>query len=203
MRASVSSMSSSRSWMKRCSLSEPIGPPSALAPLSESDQHQRVVEHAEGLEEVEHAADLRVGVRQEAGEGLHAAREQAPLLGRQLGPGRNPRRALGERRPGRDDSHLDLAREGALAPALPAVGEAPAVALDPGGRRLMRRVRRAGGEVEEERLARRRLLLVLDHADRRVGQVLGEVVALLPASAAGRRSRCRAPARASTGWCRR
>ena len=46
-------------------------------------------------------------------------------------------------------------------------------------RRLVRRVHRAGREVEEERLARRGLLLVLDQADRLVGEVLGEVVAVL------------------------
>ena len=43
----------------------------------------------------------------------------------------------------------------------------------------MRRVRRAGRVVDEERLVRHQRLLLLDPVDRLVGHVLGEVVALL------------------------
>ena len=43
----------------------------------------------------------------------------------------------------------------------------------------MGRVRRAGREVDEERLVRHQRLLLLDPVDRLVGHVLGEVVALL------------------------
>jgi hypothetical protein len=42
----------------------------------------------------------------------------------------------------------------------------------------MRRVRRCRREVEEERLPGRRLLLVADHRERLVRQILGEVVAI-------------------------
>jgi len=44
---------------------------------------------------------------------------------------------------------------------------------------MMRRVARAGRVVQEERLVRRDRLSVLDELDRLVGNVIGEVVALL------------------------
>ena len=44
---------------------------------------------------------------------------------------------------------------------------------------MVRRVRRAGREVDEERLVRHERLLLADPRDRLVGHVLGEVVALL------------------------
>ena len=66
--------------LKNCaSFIEPCGPPSALAPLSEIDHDQRVVELADPLEEVEHPTDVVVGVRQEAREHLHHPRVE-PLL---------------------------------------------------------------------------------------------------------------------------
>ena len=81
--------------------------------------------------------------------------------------------------PGRDDARGELARERALAPRIPAVVEAAAVAVDPLGRRLVRRVARTERQVEEERLVGvgaaqvgRPLPMAL------VDQVLGEVVAV-------------------------
>src|SRR4051794_14914600 len=52
----------------------------------------------------------------------------------------------------------------------------------------MRGVRRAGGEIEEERLLRSCLLLVLNEANRPVREVLGEVVTLLRRARRGNRS---------------
>jgi hypothetical protein len=64
-----------------------VRPPSALVPLSPSDvDDQRVVELAGGAKAVEHAADLVVGVLDEAGEDLHLAGEQALLVGAQAVP---------------------------------------------------------------------------------------------------------------------
>ena len=65
-----------------------------------------------------------------------------------------------------------------LAPALPSAVEATAVRLDPLRRDVVRRVHRAEWEVEEERAVGRGVLLVLDVADRGVGEILGEVVAV-------------------------
>ena len=55
----------------------------------------------------------------------------------------------------------------------------PLVLLDPLLRRVVRRVRRAGAEVHEERLVGRDHLRVLDELDRLVGQVGRQVVAVL------------------------
>ena len=43
---------------------------------------------------------------------------------------------------------------------------------------VMRRVHRSGSEIEEERAARARLLLVLHEANRMIGEILGQVVSL-------------------------
>src|SRR5262249_56567035 len=62
------------------------------------------------------------------------------------------------------------------APRCPPSVEAPTVPTDPLRRRLVRRVGRASREVQEERLARCGLLLVLHEADGVIGEVLGQVV---------------------------
>ena len=93
----------------------------------------------------------------------------------QLGP-RCRHRALGHHPAG----HLALEDLGP--PGVPPLVEDAPVGVDPLGRHVVRRVHGAEGEVQEEGLARRRLLLVLDHAHGLVGQVLAQVVALLGAA---------------------
>ena len=98
---------------------------------------------------------------------------------------------------------LDLAREGRVAPRVPAHVEVTLVALDPFGGRVVRRVARAGREVAEERL------LVVDRAqvgeelDRAVGEVGAEVVAGLRRCRARAPRGCRGRATARTGASRR
>ena len=84
-----------------------------------------------------------------------------------------------ELRLGRNDPELLLAGEGALALRVPAVVELPGVPVDPLPRHVVRRVGGTRCEVHEERLVRHQRLLLVDPADRPVGEVLGEVVALL------------------------
>ena len=66
-----------------------------------------------------------------------------------------------------------------LAVGVPAVVERALVLVGPLLGHVVRRVRRAGAEVQVERLVRGDLLGVGDELDRLVGQVLGQVVALL------------------------
>ena len=94
-------------------------------------------------------------------------------------PRRDLRRTLGQLRVGRDDAELLLARERLLAQRVPAAVEGALVPRRPLLGHVVRRVRRAGGEVHEERLVRHQRLLLADPRDRPVGHVLGEVVALL------------------------
>ena len=68
--------------------------------------------------------------------------------------------------------------EGDLALLVPAVRELALVLLDPLLRHVMRRVRGARREVDEERLVRQQRLLLARPGDALVGQVFGQVVAL-------------------------
>ncbi len=144
-----------------------------------------------------------VGVGQEAGEHLHHPGGQAAGVGGErlpLGDVGIVPRELGV---GRDDAELLLAGEHLPAVGVPAVVEPPGVAVGPLLRHVVRGVRRAGAEVQVERLVRGHLLGVGDERDRVVGEVLGQVVALLRARAAARPGGCRGPGRDTTGWCRR
>ena len=180
------------------SLTEPFGPPSPLAPLSDTSDDQRVVELVDRLEVVQHPADLRVGVREEAGVHLGHPREQpafvlgqvCPRLGvvqrrerlpaRALPPGRCAdgvqRRQLGV--PGHDPEVL-LAGQDLLAGRLVAGVEAAPVAVRPLLRHVVRCVRGAGREVEEEGPVGGDGPDVVDELDGVVGEVDAEVVALL------------------------
>ena len=155
-----------------------------LAPLRAGavvgeDHDQRVVQRSEALERRQDAADLRVGVGQEAGEDLLLAGQHAPLLAREVGPGLHPLRPLGQHGALGHHTRGKLAVEQLGAPDVPSLVEHAPVGVDPLGRHVVRGMHGAEGEVQEEGLAGRPLLLVLHHADRLIGQVLAEVVALL------------------------
>ena len=94
----------------------------------------------------------------------------------QAGISGGPRGQLGV---GRDHAELLLARERLLAQRVPALVELALVLRRPLRRDVVRRVRRARREVDEERLVGHQRLLLADPPDRPVGHVLGEVVALL------------------------
>ena len=156
----------------------PGGPALGAGAVVADQQHQRVVEKRGGPQEVEQSPDLCVGVRQVASEDLHHPGVEPALVCRQFVPGRHPGRTLADPGPVGHDPGVQLARERRLAPRLPAGVEPSAVGVDerPGG--LVGSVHGAGREVAEEAAPGRGLLLVLDEADRPVGQVLGQVVAL-------------------------
>ena len=141
--------------------------------------HERVVEHAEVLDGVDHPADVVVGVFQEPGVHLHLARQhRLQLLGHVL-PGRNLGVTGGELGIGGHDAELLLAGERLLAQDVPAGVEPARVLVGPLERNVVRRVRRPGGEVREERTIGHQRLLLADPADGVIGEVLGEVVSLL------------------------
>ena len=119
--------------------------------------------------------------REEPGEDLHHPRVQPPLIVAQripLGHVGVVARQLGVLR---DDPELLLAREDLLPVGVPAVVEGALVAVGPLLGHVVRGVRRAGAEVQVERLVGIDLLGVGDELDRLVGEVLGQVVALLGA----------------------
>ena len=150
MWARSSARSSGTPKAKRCSLRDPVGPPSALVPLSEMARISVSSSTPSASRKRHQAPDVVVGVAEEAGEHLLHPGVEAALLGGQVVPRPHPARPLGQRGAGGHDPVLDLAGEGPLPPPLPAVVEPAAVPVDPLGRRLVRGVHGAGGEVEEE-----------------------------------------------------
>ena len=140
---------------------------------------ERVVEDLEVVEGVDQPADVVVGVLEEAGVHLHLARQHRLQLVRHVVPGGDLGRPLGQLRVLGHDAELLLAGERPLAERVPPLVELALVLVRPLRRHVMRRVRRTGREVDEERLVGHERLLLPDPVDRLVGHVLGEVVALL------------------------
>ena len=129
-------------------------------------------------------ADVVVGVLEEAGVDLHLALEHRLELVGHVVPRRDLVVAGGQLGVGGDDAELLLAGEGRARAARPSRRR-----TRPGTCRPTPRARGAARgsprrEVDEERLVGHERLLLADPADRAVGEVLGEVVALL-----GRRGR--------------
>ena len=175
-------LSSSGSWalLKNCaSLVVPVGPPSALAPLSEMTITMVLSSCPCSCEVVEQAPEVVVGVAQEAREDLHHPAVQPARVGRQRRPVGDVRVVAGQLRVGRQDAQLLLARERPLAVGVPAVVELAGVPVRPLLGHVVRRMGGAEAEVQVEGLVGVDLLGVRDELDRLVDQVLGEVVALL------------------------
>ncbi len=142
-------------------------------------QEQRVVEFATGGEVIHQPADLRVGVFEEAGESLLQAQRQRAFIRREFDPGLHARIARRKVSIRRDDAKLLLPLVPLLPHHIPAGVELAAVLVDVFLRRLMRRMRRAERDVEEERLFRHGCLLRVHHADRLIDQVFAEVITLI------------------------
>ena len=131
------------------------------------DHHdQRVVELADGAQELDEATDVVVGVAEEPGEDLHLTRVEAALVVRQRVPLGHVGVVAGELAVGRDDAELLLACERPGAVGVPPVVELPGVLVGPLLRNVVRRVGRARAEVQVERLVGVDLLGVGDELDR-------------------------------------
>ena len=149
-------------------------------PVVGDEADQRVVEQAVRAQVLDDATDLVIGVREEAGEHLHhAARRGVARSAAAPSHAAHPRRARVQPVSAGHDAVRDLPREQrASRHASQPSSNFPTYGSIHSGGDLMRRVHRAGREPGEERLAGRRLLLVLHQPDRLVGEVLGEVVAV-------------------------
>ncbi len=125
---------------------------------------------------------MEVGVLQEPGVHLHlAGQHRLEFLGHVV-PGGDLRVTCGQFGVGRDHPQLLLPGEGALALDVPAVVEPTGVLVGPLLGDVVRGVGRAGSEVHEERLVGHQRLLLPHPAHCSIGEVLGEVVALLGSS---------------------
>src|SRR3954454_13157899 len=97
------------------SLKVPVEPPSnARAVVPRDVKHERVLELAHRVDRIQDAADVPIGVLQEAGEDLHLASEQRALRLRNRVPRRERVVARCQLGVGRDYAELLLAREGLL-----------------------------------------------------------------------------------------
>ena len=155
------------------------GPLGRGAVVADDHVDERVVEDLQLGEGVDQPADVVVGVLEEPRVDLHLPRQHRLQLVGHVVPGRDLVGPGGELRVLRDHAGVLLPGEGLLAQRVPALVEPPAVLVRPLGRHVVRRVRRPGREVGEERLVPHQRLLLPHPVDRVVGHVLGEVVALL------------------------
>ena len=140
---------------------------------------QRIVQDLQVLQRVDQAANVIIGVLQEPGVHLHLPGQDGSLLDRHILPGGDLRRALRQLGLGWDDAQCLLARERLGPKGIPALVELALVLVRPLLRHVVRRVRRAGREVDEERLVGHERLLLAHPVDGLVGHVLREVIAFL------------------------
>ena len=154
-------------------------------------EHDGVLQLPGLLQVVDDPADLGVGVLRKAGVHLGHLREQFLLLGAERIPRPHivigHRNVLGQRV---DRGHLgarghyalfDHPRQHPLPVGLVAIIELALVFVDVILRSMMRRVVGTRAEPHEPRLGRVRRLLVAQHPDRVVGQILRQVIALVRA----------------------
>ena len=171
-----------------------------------ADDHvdERVVERAELIDRVDQPADVVVGVLHEGGVDLHLAGEHRLHLLGHLVPGRDLRVALASarRRPGSRRAPSGARTSPRAACPSPSSNWPRYFSIHSVGH-VVRRVRRAGREVHEERLVGHQRLLLAHPRDRLVGEILGQVVALLRRSSAARSASCPHTAPGSTGCPRR
>ncbi len=145
------------------------------------DDH-RVVEVAQGVDDVEQPGEVLVDVVDHRRVHLHVPGEEGAFLGGVVRPGLHlvadlvvPAR---ERGPGREEPELELAGEASLPNRVPAHVVAAPVAREVGRLGVERPVDGTVREVEEEGTRRVVGAQLLQVPDRLVGDVVGEVVAL-------------------------
>ena len=167
-------------------------------------EDQRVVEHAARTEVVEEPADLGVGVLDERRIHLHLAGVHPTLVVGQLVPRPD---TLVARRQGRCPPAPRRVRSGGRTSRR---GSRPSRRRTRRGsarctpRRMVRRVRRPGREMEEERSGRIDRLVFVEPGDRPVGEVGGEVIVVAAESVTGGSTRWLSSHRSgSTGRSRR
>ena len=137
-----------------------------------------VVEDTEIVDRVDQPADVVVGVLQEPGVHLHLPGQHRLQVIRHVVPGRDLGVPRGQFGFGRDDPQLLLPGERTLPLHVPPVVELTLVLVGPLLWDVVGGVRRAGGEVDEERLVRHQGLLLTHPSHGAIGQILGQVISL-------------------------
>ena len=152
----------------------------ARAAVVGGEHDDRVVPLPHGLEVGPEPAEVLVDVVDHPGEDLHVAGEDLPLVVAEVVPRLDgmpglgiARRKFGVRR---NDPHLELTLVALPTDLVPASVVHAAVLLDVVDLRLQRRMDGTVGEVHEEGFGGMRCPNLVDHVDRLIGEVVGEVV---------------------------
>ena len=146
-----------------------------------------VVPLAHGLDGVDEAGHLSIGVSQEGREHFHQATGHWLVPVGVVIPGRDLVGSGSVLRARWNDPHGQLSLEDRLAQVIPAVVKEAAEAVQPGVGNVQRRVDGAGSEVAQERLVRSVGPDPLHPLDGLVGHVLSEVVVVPPLERGDRR----------------
>ncbi len=122
----------------------------ARAVVGHHDQ-QRIVDQVKLAQRCDQPSDLLIGMVEHRGERLLQARGEDSLRLGQILPRTHAGIVRREPRVARDDADLLLVREPLVARGVPSGIEAAAILFEVAAGRLMGRVRRAEGQIEEER----------------------------------------------------
>ena len=148
----------------------------ARSVVAEDVEDECVLAQPALVEPLDQAADLDVGVLDEAGEDFHPAALEGALVLGDVVPGSHRLVARGQLGAGRDDAHLELALVDPLPVGFPAVVELAFVFVGPLRPDVVRPVGRAGCPVHQERLVGGEGLVLVEPGERLVHHVLGEVI---------------------------
>ncbi len=203
IRRSFSAIGSGRKLYGPIALTKPSGPPSWLAPLSDSTRIKVLSRMPAVVEKPDQPRQMPVGMIEHAGEGRLQPREHALFVGAVFVPCLHAVIARGHPGFRRHDPHRLLPRHPLLALDVPAMGEHRVIAPDDLGRRLVRRV--AGAERHPGQPGNIGPVggVIGDEADRLIDQIGRKVIAVSITSRADRCGCCRTPVRARTGRSRR
>ncbi len=176
---SFSAIGSGRKLYGPIALTKPSGPPSWLAPLSDSTRTSVSSRMPAVVEERDQPRQMLVGVVEHAGEGRLQPREDAPVRRRCARPMPSRRHcARGSRVSGGTIPIAFCRAMPLLALDVPAMGEHRVVALDDVARRLVRRVAGAERDPGQPRHIGPVGDVIGDEADRLVDQVGRQVIAV-------------------------
>ena len=144
------------------------------------EHDESVVEHFEFSQRSHEPTDLGIGVVDKPGVDLHLAGKETTFVIGQVIPGRNHLVASRKVAAPRNDAEALLAIEDPLTFLVPAMVEGTAIVLDVLGRCMEGTVRRTEGQVQEEWTPRGHLLLIAQHGDHLVDDVLTDVIRIAP-----------------------
>ncbi len=149
------------------------------AVVADDEIDERIFEDAQISQRVEHSPDMVVGLLHETRVHFHLTSQHRLHLWIDAVPCRNLRMSRCQLAVLRNHAELQLSSVGFFAQLVPSLIELALVLVGPLLRHVMRRMGRAGGVVDEERVIGRECLLLMNPRDRAIGEIFVERVSLL------------------------